>query len=120
MGELEEKLSAILNDPEAMGRIMSMAQALGSQEPPREAPPEPPREQKPSVSMPDMAMLQKVSGLARGSSIDKEQQTLLKALHPYLSSRRLRKLENAMRAAKMARLAAIALGAQGGKIPSGR
>ena len=115
MGELEEKLGAILNDPEAMGKIMSMAQALGGQEPPKEAPKEPP-----APPLPDMAMLQKLSGLARGSTIDKEQQTLLKALHPYLSSGRLRKLENAMRAAKMARLAVMALGTQGTKFPSGR
>jgi len=115
MDNLEEKLGAVLNNPEMMSKIMSMAQALGSSEPaaPREAP-------KADPPMPDMAMLQRLSGMARQTGIDREQQSLLKALHPYLSAQRLRKLENAMRAAKMAKLAASALGVQGGKLPFGR
>jgi hypothetical protein len=50
-------------------------------------------------------MLQKLSGFASQSSIDKDQKTLLKALGPYLSRDRISKLEKAMRAAKLARLA---------------
>ena len=34
MGELEEKLNAILGDPSAMGQIMSLAQSLGVSAPP--------------------------------------------------------------------------------------
>lgn len=29
MGEMEDKLNAILNDPSAMGQIMALAQSLG-------------------------------------------------------------------------------------------
>ena len=32
MAELEEKLNAILNDPQAMGQILSAAKALSGQE----------------------------------------------------------------------------------------
>ncbi|MBO5953508.1 MAG: hypothetical protein J6Q53_05260 [Oscillospiraceae bacterium] len=45
---------------------------------------------------------------------------MLKALGPYLSRERLRKLENAMRAAKMAKVAAAALGNQGNIFPLSR
>lgn len=105
MEGLEEKLGAILGNPETMQKIMSMAQTLGG-EPQKEAP-------KAASSAPDidLSMLQKMSGLARQTSIDKDQQTLLRALAPYLSRQRIAKLENAMRAAKMARFAAAALSA---------
>jgi len=113
MDEMEEKLGAILNDPETMGKIMAMAQSLGAQEPKQDkgAAPEP---------MPDLGMLKNLSGLTRQAGIDKQQQALLRALNPYLSGQRLKKLENAMRAAKMARMAVSVLGIQGGKFPTGR
>ena len=106
MDNLEQQLGAVLGNPEMMERIMAMAQALGTSNPePQEAPPPPPP--MPDI---DIGMLKKLSGFVGQSSIDQEQQALLKALGPYLTSRRIRKLENAMRAAKMARLAAATLG----------
>ena len=107
MENLEQQLGALLGNPEMMGKIMEMAQALGtsSPEPPQETPPPPPT--MPEI---DIGLLQKLSGLAGQSAIDRDQQALLKALGPYLTARRIHKLENAMRAAKMARLAATALG----------
>jgi len=108
MESLEQQLGAVLANPEMMQQIMSMAQALGTSkqdsEPPEQPPPPPPM---PDI---DIGLLKKISGLAGQGSIDKEQQALLKALSPYLTSRRIHKLENAMRAAKMARLAAATLG----------
>jgi len=50
--------------------------------------------------------------MSRQGSIDKNQQALLRALSPYLSRQRIKKLENAMRAAKMAGFAASALNAK--------
>ena len=106
MDNLEQQLGAVLGNPEMMEKIMAMAQALGTSNPePQEAPPPPPP--MPDI---DIGMLKKLSGFVGQSSIDQEQQALLKALGPYLTSRRIRKLENAMRAAKMARLAAATLG----------
>lgn len=115
MEGLEEKLGAILGNPDTMQKIMTMAQSLGA-EAPREAPKEAPKE---SFGLPDidLSMLKSMSGLAQQGSIDKNQQTLLKALSPYLSRQRITKLENAMRAAKMARFAAAALAARS---PQGR
>lgn len=105
MDNFEQQLGAVLGNPEMMQKIMSMAQALGTSKP------EPEPQETPSP-MPDIdiGLIKKISGLAGQSAIDKEQQALLKALVPYLTSRRIHKLENAMRAAKMARLAAATLG----------
>ncbi len=122
MDGMEEKLGAILNNPQMMQQIMSMAQALGqSQGPPEQQKPELPQQMAPSLpSGMDMAMLQKIMGLARQSGIDKNQQNLLSALGPYLSRERIGKLEKAMRAAKIASLAATALRTSGMLSYSGR
>jgi len=117
MDGIEEKLSSVLNDPEMMQKIMAMAQSLGSGSTQQEAPKQPQNNPLPDI---DLGMLQKFSGIARQGNIDKEQQALLRALSPYLSRERIRKLENAMRAAKMARIAAAALGQQGSIFPSFR
>ena len=104
MSEMEEKLNSVLNNPQMMQQIMSMAQALGAQPPKEDAPPKP--EAMPEI---DLGMLQKLSGLAGQGSIDKNQRSLLHALGPYLSRERIGKLEKAMRAAKMARMASSLL-----------
>lgn len=107
MGEMEEKLGAILNNPDMMRQIMSMAQSFGAQQ---ESPPSPSPKNTQITPPLDLGMLQKVSGLARQSNIDQREQALLRALDAYLSTDRIAKLEKAMRAAKMARLASTVLG----------
>lgn len=106
MSEIEDKLNAVLNNPQMMQQIMAMAQSMGSQSPPKEEAPLK-NDTFPDI---DIGMLQKLSGFARQGSIDKNQQTLLKALGPYLSRERIHKLEKAMRAAKMARMASGFIG----------
>ncbi len=123
MDDMTQQLGAILNNPQMMQQIMSMAQALGQSAPP---PPEPPRPDPPKPSVPalagsvDPAMLQRVFQLVQRSGIDKNQQALLKALNPYLTRERIMKLEKAMRAAKIASLASTALGSAGISLFSGR
>lgn len=106
MDGMEDKLGAILNNPQMMQQIMSMAQSLsGTQEEPK------PQIQDPSPpSIPDFdpAMLQKFMGLAGHMGVDPNQKALLGALTPYLSGGRVQKLEKAMRAAKLASLASSA------------
>ena len=109
MSELEEKLASVMNDPAMMQKIMSLAQSLGgasSQQPP----PPPQQEEAPAFPDIDISMLQKLSGFAQQSGIDKNQQTLLHALAPYISQHRVARLERAMRAAKMAGFATNLLG----------
>ena len=112
MDEMEQKLGAVLGNPELMQKIMAMAQSLGQ---PAQPPQEPP--QAPEM---DFAMLQRLSGLARQSRIDSQQRALLTALKPYLSGERVSKLEKAMRAAKLAKLASSVLGSGAIQLPSGR
>lgn len=109
MDDLEQKLNAVLNDPGMMQKLMNVAQSIGSPPPGGDSTPNP-GEELPEI---DLGMLQKLSGLAQQGSIDKNQQTLLRALRPYLSRDRITKLEKAMRAAKMAKIASGFLGTRG-------
>lgn len=112
MGEMEEKLSAIMNNPQMMQQIMSMAQAMGAPQQKQEMPKQeaPKQDFFPDI---DLGMIQKLSGLARQSGIDQREQSLLKALGAYLSGDRISRLERAMRAAKMAKMASVFMGQQG-------
>lgn len=111
MDDMNEKIGAVLNDPKLMQQIMSMAQSLGGSS--EQSPPKQDRGSDNPLPDIDMATVQRLSGLARQSSIDKREQALLRALGAYLSKDRIGKLEKAMRAAKMAKLASSALGQKG-------
>lgn len=102
MDDMESKLGAIMNDPDMMQKIMSMAQTLNGAQPKQEPTPNP----FPDI---DISLLQKLSGFAGKSNIDANQRNLLQALGPYLNSHRLSRLEKAMRAAKMAAMATTLL-----------
>lgn len=120
MSEMEEKLGAILNNPQMMQQILSMAQALGGGQK-QEA--EPVRAQEPPPSpLPDLdpKMLQGLAGLARSNGVDQNQQALLHALSPYLSRDRVGKLERAMRAARMAGAASAFFNSGGIRLLTGR
>ena len=127
MEEMEQKLGAILNNPQMMQQIMAMAQSLGqsapaSTNPEPQSPPQLPQAQPQQSAgnlLPDIDLgtIQKLSNFARNSGIDKEQQALLHALRPYLSRDRVNKLEKAMRAAKMAKFASAFLGTGGHQFP---
>ena len=104
MDNMEEKLGAILNNPQLMQQIMTMASNLSGtqEEKPKETP-------IPPIPDFDPAMIQKIMGLARNLRVNEHQQNLLLALRPYLSDGRIQKLEKAMRAAKLANVASAAL-----------
>ncbi len=118
MDDLQQKLDALLQDPDTMGKIMAMARELGGS-PGSAAPPQPkPQPQEPPQL--DLRMVQQLSGLMRQSGIDQREQALLQALGAYLSGSRISRLEKAMRAAKVAKIASAALRQQGLLSPSGR
>lgn len=118
MSEMEEKLGAILNNPQMMQQIMSMAQAMRTNQPSQAPAPKP---QESTSSLPvDPRMLQSLAGIAQKSGVDRNQQALLKALCPYLSQNRVNKLERAMRAAKMAGLASSFLNSGALQMLAGR
>lgn len=107
MEDIESKLGAILNDPQMMSKIMSMAQQLGGS-----IPPPPPQEPTPPPQNPafDLSSLSKIANLASAAHVNQNEQALLCALGPYLSQERIYKLEKAMRAAKLAGIASNLLG----------
>lgn len=116
MSEMEEKLGAVLNNPQLMQQIMAMAQSLSAgqkEEPPKAAKPEP------SAGL-DPALLSSLAGLAKQNNVDQNQHALLQALSPYLSRERVGKLERAMRAARMAGMASSFFQAGGLQMLTGR
>lgn len=128
MAELEDKLNAILGDPQAMGQILSMARALsgGGEEPaPSDAPDgpdpppdtssfeaaEPPGDLGSLLGDLDPELLQKgLTLLQTYRSGDDRREALLNALAPYLSPQKREKLEQARRIVRLTRVAAQALG----------
>lgn len=125
MSEMEEKLGAILSNPQLMQQIMSMAQSLNTAEPATPTvldpvPKQEPGKQEPAFPNIDPGMLQSLAGIMQGSRIDKNQQSLLNALCPFMSHARVHKLEKAMKAAKIAGLASNFLNSGGLKMLTGR
>ena len=118
MENLEEKLNSVLNNPQMMQQIMTMAQSLG------QAPQSTPEEQSipANTSLPgiDISTLQKISGIMQSSGVDGNQQALLSALAPYLSHEKVSRLERAMRAAKMAKHISSILGTNSLSLLTGR
>ena len=120
MENWEEKFETILKNPQMMEQIMSMAKALGNSAPVHQDTTPESGQLPQNESKLDLSILQKLSGLASQGNIDRDQKQLLQALRPYLSKDRVTKLENAMRAAKLAKIASAFLSNGGMQIISGR
>lgn len=120
MAELEDKLNAILGNPEAMGQIMSLAQSLtGGAGGGAEPPPPPPSpagggdlaallgQADPRMLRVGMEVLQ-----AYQSGGDKSI-ALLAALRPFLKPEHQDRIDRALRWTRMARVLRAALNALG-------
>ena len=120
MAEMEDKLGAILGNPQMMQQIMAMAQSI-NQSQQEKSPDEVPNDSQ-AASLPslDPALLGRLTGLLGQSGIDRNQRMLLNALNPYLSQTRIQKLEKAMQAAKLARMASVFLSQGGLTMMTGR
>ena len=116
MSELEEKLSALMSNPQIMQQIAAMAQSMGSPTPETQSQPEP-NQTTPNI---DPQHIQTMLHAASQYGVDRNQQALLQALSPYLSNARIQKLERAMRAAKMAGAASLFLNSGGLQLLTGR
>lgn len=101
--DLSEKLSGILNDPEAMQEIAALASQLGMDSPgvhkEEEKPPEPPARS-------DNTAAQLMSLVPMLGSLKQEDDTtrLLDAMRPFLSEDRRQKLDKAKRLIKVMKL----------------
>ena len=118
MAELDEKLAAMMADPNIMAQVVAMAKSLGMAPPgpdedSLEGPPKPPegpdrptpppkRPEKPPVSPPSPDILQRLAAIAGQSALDENRRRLLHALRPFIRPDRLARLENAMRTAQLA------------------
>ena len=133
MDGLEDKLQHILNDPQSMAQILSMAQSFGLQPPePSRAPappngpappppkpspgpgsqPNPPPGPPPSAPAPPMdpRMLQTLMRLMQqAQQSDGKQEALICALKPFLAPERREKMDRAMQIARISHLAGFAL-----------
>ena len=96
MENLEEKILGILNDPQAMEQVLSAAKSLGLS-------PDDASDTPPAAPLPVMELLQKAG------APDHRQEALMHALVPYLKPQRRKKLERALRLAKLSHLAGFAL-----------
>lgn len=107
MGELEERIEQVLNDPAQMARLGRLAQSLmGGEAPPSAAP-------NIGEPGPDPALLGRVARLMQaGAGEESGRDGLLRALAPYLSPARRRRLERALRLARLGRVLRL-LGEEG-------
>ena len=112
MGELEDKINAVLSDPQQMAEISRLAQSLmgGGQ---TAAQPETAGEAGAAPSWPDLGSL--LGGLSGGGGTGSgaDNGALLEAMLPYLAPHRQEKLRAAMRLGKTAKLALFAFKSHG-------
>ena len=108
MEDMENRLNAVLGNPDMMQKIMQMAQSLQQDSQPSEAP-----QSTPTFEGIDINLMQKLAGFLGKNNIDNNQRNLLNALTPYLSGERVTRLEKAMRAARLANVASSFLGSSG-------
>ena len=115
MSEFEEKLNALLADPDRMAQIMQMAQSLSGAAVP--SPPVPPKTHMETSSAPpdEMDILSSLTGgvdpqlLTRlfplirelGSDSGSNAKALLYALRPYLKQERQDRVDRALQLAKL-------------------
>lgn len=123
MGELEEKLGAILGNPQAMSQIMALAQSLGGNTPedkPPAQPSPPPPSGAPSSQLlsalfseagePDPRLFRLAAKVMQEyRSNDSDRTALLLALRPFVKEKRYAKLDRAVHLAKLSRLIRAAL-----------
>lgn len=109
---MEEQLNRILNDPDSMAQILSMARSFGmGQESEASLPPTPPS--RDSFFMDEGMLLQMMQIFQQLQQRDPRQEALLGALRAYLAPERQKKLDRAMELARLTKLAGLALGPGG-------
>lgn len=101
MDNIGSKLEDILQNPEKIQKIMEMASTMGLSAPlPEDL----------GSGLQPQELMQQVSGLIQQTETkDKRQQTLIRALLPYLNPKRQARLERAVQLSHMSRLAGAAL-----------
>lgn len=105
MGDLEDMISGLLNDPGEMAKLTELARSLMGGEKPRQA--------EPVQEGLDPDMLERLGALMQKDS-GGDDRRLLEAMRPFLSEKRRSKMDKAMKIAKLASLAELAMTEFGG------
>lgn len=106
MEDLQSALQNILSDPEQMARIQEMAASLGLN-PPEPTSPSAQQQEPQQLDGQFLALMQRLSGL-HGM-----EETVLSALRPGMSPQGQQRVDKALRAAKLSRLAGSFLNSPG-------
>lgn len=126
MSELEDKINGILGDPVQMEKIAGLAKSLMGGGDSGDAPAEKTKSAgggldslmqslSGSDGAIDPAMLARLSrALSSGAGEKKQERALLEAMKPYLSEKRRSKMDKAIKLARLASIARIAMGEMGG------
>ena len=116
MGEFDEKLNAILGDPQAMGQIMALAQSLGGGQSQPSVPAQPEAVQLPEPEarnffgeLDPRMMRVGMRVLDAYRSGDDRKTALLTALRPFIKEDRYTKLDRAIQIARLSRMIRVAL-----------
>ena len=110
MGDFEEKLEQILNNPQAMEQIMALAQSLNSTGS-AAAPVADNRKTVPAATntLPDQQMLSAMMSLLNEYTRDDDERiALLNAMRPFVKEKRCSQIEKAIQFAKLSRIARAA------------
>ena len=122
MAQWEEKLGAILNNPQAMSQIMSIAQSLGGTQEQEgesvpdaapEVPPEPPAQ---APELDPKVMEVGMRALAAWQEPGDSRSALLQALRPLVKEERRGKVDKAIQITRLSKVVRVVLdGWQGGE-----
>ena len=115
MGELEDRINSVLNDPKQMEQVLGMARSLVGGESQAEGGLSGLMGSLAGGEGPEAGLMGRLGDLLREEGGDRDRRALLEAMKPWLSEKRRGKLDRAMRLSRMARLALTALGEAGGE-----
>ena len=107
MEDIQEKLSALLSDPDGMNKIKTIAESLFNGDDAKKTPtPEPDTPQSSDFSLPDGFDISKIMGLMSvfNSNRNDRRSELLLALKPHLSVERREKVDKAVKLLKIVSL----------------
>ncbi len=114
MDDMSQKLMSMMNDPEIMSKIQGLSGLLSqgnheqaTPEPPQPSPPVP----EPSSLPPEMMnTMMKLMPIVNSLREDDETTTLLKAMRPFLSEGRQKKLDEGIRLIRIIKLLPVLKG----------